>query len=178
MATASGSSPLTRGKQALGGVQDAQGGLIPAHAGKTGSRPHRPARSTAHPRSRGENSMAALIASSLAGSSPLTRGKRPSHLPGARACGLIPAHAGKTASCTAHCRTCKAHPRSRGENEYLKRGSFISPGSSPLTRGKLNLETAAEETAGLIPAHAGKTRLCIVIRSAASAHPRSRGENP
>ena len=70
-----GSSPLTRGKlglvlHGLGGL-----GLIPAHAGKTtppstNSEPLR-----AHPRSRGENTTVSIAASTLGGSSPLTRGK-------------------------------------------------------------------------------------------------------
>ena len=54
-ATASGSSPLTRGKQALLVGQQDVAGLIPAHAGKT-ARVFYPRRcGPAHPRSRGEN---------------------------------------------------------------------------------------------------------------------------
>ena len=52
-----GSSPLTRGKR-VGGVMPAGiGGLIPAHAGKTGSPSFVPKEEWAHPRSRGENSL-------------------------------------------------------------------------------------------------------------------------
>ena len=50
-----GSSPLTRGKP---GVQDgvhAEGGLIPAHAGKTSGLTATATHGLAHPRSRGEN---------------------------------------------------------------------------------------------------------------------------
>ena len=71
----------------------------------------------------------------------------------------------------------RAHPRSRGENATptfsqkadagsspLTRGkldvhvsiSFVE-GSSPLTRGKRLHERCAEPYLGLIPAHAGKT---------------------
>ena len=55
----------------------------------------------------------------------------------------------------------------------------LSPtlGSSPLTRGKLNLETVTDEAVGLIPAHAGKTTFGARIAATAAAHPRSRGEN-
>ena len=51
-----GSSPLTRGKLSHGWWGAFSLRLIPAHAGKTRTRLHRRPRSTAHPRSRGENS--------------------------------------------------------------------------------------------------------------------------
>ena len=55
----------------------------------------------------------------------------------------------------------------------------LSPtlGSSPLTRGKLNLETVTDEAVGLIPAHAGKTNGPASSPGRGRAHPRSRGEN-
>ena len=52
---ASGSSPLTRGKQRGGAVHLERLGLIPAHAGKTCARRTAHRKSRAHPRSRGEN---------------------------------------------------------------------------------------------------------------------------
>ena len=73
----SGSSPLTRGKQRVPRRRPDRIRLIPAHAGKTGSRRPPPARSTAHPRSRGENALTWQA---------LDARRR-----------LIPAHAGKTA---------------------------------------------------------------------------------
>ena len=91
-----GSSPLTRGKPVASSIEVASWGLIPAHAGKTGTLCGSVARGTAHPRSRGENPHVILKPSCCHGSSPLTRGKRHfrglSHL----ALRLIPAHAGKT----------------------------------------------------------------------------------
>ena len=50
-----GSSPLTRGKQGVEGGGAALPGLIPAHAGKTGTMPGSTRMVRAHPRSRGEN---------------------------------------------------------------------------------------------------------------------------
>ena len=73
---ASGSSPLTRGKRS-GGVETKRGArLIPAHAGKTESQRRDAGTRWAHPRSRGENELELIIELELAGSSPLTRGKR------------------------------------------------------------------------------------------------------
>ena len=50
-------------------------------------------------------------------------------------------------------------------------------GSSPLTRGKLEVVLLSGTVEGLIPAHAGKTRGTGASRRGAGAHPRSRGEN-
>ena len=53
--TQAGSSPLTRGKRSRQCPDRRQGGLIPAHAGKTPSTGACQGRWRAHPRSRGEN---------------------------------------------------------------------------------------------------------------------------
>ena len=71
----------------------------------------------------------------------------------------------------------RAHPRSRGENTATTARSPAWPGSSPLTRGKLEDMCGVSLSRGLIPAHAGKTSAFDAARSARAAHPRSRGEN-
>ena len=152
-----GSSPLTRGKPGGGLGDQARGRLIPAHAGKTRTR-RSPSRTPgAHPRSRGENSTGSWRIRRSQGSSPLTRGKRTATRWGAGFTGLIPAHAGKTSTSTEDGRTCRAHPRSRGENLAGAGGLIAVWGSSPLTRGKPLGMTRADLAKGLIPAHAGKT---------------------
>ena len=70
-----------------------------------------------------------------------------------------------------------AHPRSRGENEAGDEKGSTFEGSSPLTRGKRASVRASAAIGGLIPAHAGKTRLRPVPIGRFPAHPRSRGEN-
>ena len=172
-----GSSPLTRGKLGLLWLQLTRGGLIPAHAGKTSVSTRTLTLRTAHPRSRGENVAAACHSRRRTGSSPLTRGKL--YTPDPNACGrrLIPAHAGKTASCTGPPGRSWAHPRSRGENSHAKMMPPREPGSSPLTRGKRVGRQSVIVSVRLIPAHAGKTMNCIVFSSSVWAHPRSRGEN-
>ena len=175
--SASGSSPLTRGKRIVPVTVRAEPRLIPAHAGKT-----QPPFSSfcciaAHPRSRGENSGQVNPWSPIAGSSPLTRGKRIAKI-AKRALGrLIPAHAGKTPSVVLPGDRVRAHPRSRGENASSMPRARLIPGSSPLTRGKPTGEVVFDDPLRLIPAHAGKTDSTRFFRLPAPAHPRSRGEN-
>ena len=98
--TMKGSSPLTRGKHPDVRAGRRRSGLIPAHAGKTSPRSRWRGHTPAHPRSRGENRKRHHVTPAVSGSSPLTRGKRFGRRQVERAHGLIPAHAGKTASAT------------------------------------------------------------------------------
>ena len=132
-----GSSPLTRGKRTRAIRGRGLPGLIPAHAGKTGLRRFADAQSSAHPRSRGENTVRDLWPPLKGGSSPLTRGKPVDDCFHGGGRGLIPAHAGKTRSSAPTTRSSRAHPRSRGENLHTLESGVIHRGSSPLTRGKL-----------------------------------------
>ena len=152
-----GSSPLTRGKQVHAIRRRLGRGLIPAHAGKTTDRSEGHSERGAHPRSRGENPHPRLLP-----------------FPGR---GLIPAHAGKTVGDGASRHPSPAHPRSRGENGIEGAKRCVTPGSSPLTRGKRACSTWRGPRTWLIPAHAGKTRCRRWCRSCRWAHPRSRGEN-
>ena len=172
-----GSSPLTRGKQFAVFRPRHPRRLIPAHAGKTSTSPPTGMCSRAHPRSRGENLIVDRPANPQAGSSPLTRGKPSRRRTGRPRGGLIPAHAGKTRQHHAPRRAHRAHPRSRGENVATEAATSTSTGSSPLTRGKPFLDLVPAEAAGLIPAHAGKTRPRRTHPRPRGAHPRSRGEN-
>ena len=176
--TGAGSSPLTRGKRSLLFLAFAWLGLIPAHAGKTSRSPALPSIPGAHPRSRGENADASPISRRATGSSPLTRGKlfvgRHAHQRGR----LIPAHAGKTAGYRTRANGWRAHPRSRGENGKVATSATEVQGSSPLTRGKPDVEALSCFLERLIPAHAGKTSAAATVIAFCRAHPRSRGENP
>ena len=153
-----GSSPLTRGKPVQAELRVADGGLIPAHAGKTSSPTSATCWSRAHPRSRGENCSVEAGVLVDGGSSPLTRGKPCRRRISRPVGGLIPAHAGKTLGRMFLCFGLGAHPRSRGENLWHKDTDGSFTGSSPLTRGKLRCEAQVRQRGGLIPAHAGKTR--------------------
>ena len=154
-----GSSPLTRGKPSFVMHISSISRLIPAHAGKTASDRPFLACFPAHPRSRGENENAKRRVLIKHGSSPLTRGKLGHFLVFLCERGLIPAHAGKTVFGAYGYASVRAHPRSRGENKTQCRRWACRGGSSPLTRGKRKIMTAKIKGTGLIPAHAGKTRL-------------------
>ena len=152
-----GSSPLTRGKRLDGPEGALDAGLIPAHAGKTVAKPVAAGAIRAHPRSRGENWQPGV--------------------PVGNVLGLIPAHAGKTGAEHRTGVRGRAHPRSRGENLRSISARASARGSSPLTRGKPTRPAARTRGPGLIPAHAGKTAVCMASMRREPAHPRSRGEN-
>ena len=172
-----GSSPLTRGKLDDEVTGEAVGGLIPAHAGKTDLQILISGEDRAHPRSRGENRTSRNRCTRSAGSSPLTRGKLRSGAAWRARRGLIPAHAGKTPHGRRLHTSRWAHPRSRGENKDGAGKDLIRWGSSPLTRGKLDVDTSRAMLDRLIPAHAGKTGGGASLGWVSGAHPRSRGEN-
>ena len=132
---------------------------------------------TAHPRSRGENTKKADRSKIHRGSSPLTRGKRANLLRILSQSRLIPAHAGKTPRLLVSVRVRSAHPRSRGENGGGDVNPYEGSGSSPLTRGKLQVPPDFLWNSRLIPAHAGKTTSTTNPGTIPAAHPRSRGEN-
>ena len=172
-----GSSPLTRGKLNTIVTTLITNRLIPAHAGKTEAAQGRWMSRWAHPRSRGENYRLRSASITLSGSSPLTRGKRKYPSSVLLQSRLIPAHAGKTFALCVVADTGEAHPRSRGENLLQVLSELIKRGSSPLTRGKLEVLSCFIVSDRLIPAHAGKTQSGSQRRQARAAHPRSRGEN-
>ena len=152
-------------------------GLIPAHAGSTYNGVTVSAATTAHPRSRGEHLSPLTIGMMEMGSSPLTRGAPSAQCAVVARCGLIPAHAGST--CAGECGVADrgAHPRSRGEHDFLTVFHRCSPGSSPLTRGAQQVHRQVSAPQGLIPAHAGSTWRAGRNTQAPRAHPRSRGEH-
>ena len=173
----SGSSPLTRGKPDAPQPRALVRGLIPAHAGKTGTKRRGRCDRTAHPRSRGENACGNGGPRPAGGSSPLTRGKPGAGSGAGWGRGLIPAHAGKTVLSCGKANLWWAHPRSRGENDVDQFGVEGGGGSSPLTRGKHCSTSWGWGPCRLIPAHAGKTYSAHASPKPRPAHPRSRGEN-
>ena len=152
-----GSSPLTQGKRLNRQSTELVRGFIPAHAGKTSrSRPPRGSRA-AHPHSRGENGTALTAAINPTGSSPLTRGKHGARGGRGPGNGLIPAHAGKLFRVPGHAAALGRIPAHAGEIKADAITNYLYFGSTPLTRGKLNLRSRNNQRLGLIPTHARKT---------------------
>ena len=131
-----GSSPRMRGKLERWHDAGQEPGLIPAHAGKTTPYHDRIPRRPAHPRACGENFWQDCPRVGQGGSSPRMRGK---HHRGATIRtdgGLIPAHAGKTATAKDRATDALAHPRACGENIPTRSPARPAGGSSPRMRGK------------------------------------------
>ena len=171
-----GSSPRGRGKRKSRRCGRRRR-LIPARAGKTGSRAFRRRPSTAHPRAGGENGARTDLSSPSTGSSPRGRGKLGEWSAQWLSSRLIPARAGKTRTCRPELTSRAAHPRAGGENFARYSRRVIAPGSSPRGRGKQRLKRKCKTPFRLIPARAGKTHPEQPADPCAPAHPRAGGEN-
>ena len=111
------------------------------------------------------------------GSSPRGRGKPRTHGAHARADGLIPARAGKTAGTGGRSPSGASHPRAGGEN-YREAGTqLLDAGSSPRGRGKRAPTKPPPRPTRLIPARAGKTAGTGGRSPSGASHPRAGGEN-
>ena len=152
-------------------------GSSPRVRGKPAARCASAAPRTAHPRACGENAAGTPSAAAWAGSSPRVRGK----LRGAWGTwpdpGLIPARAGKTASCLCRPGRTTAHPRACGENAMHACARATAAGSSPRVRGKPVVDIIQRLAGRLIPARAGKTCRRGSVSNRHQAHPRACGEN-
>ena len=131
----------------------------------------------AHPRSRGEHIVNVGCRVFETGSSPLARGTPPREPTSCQRGGLIPARAGNTTSVASRPAMSRAHPRSRGEHEDIRKARRCLEGSSPLARGTLSYVGLAVCATGLIPARAGNTEYIRREAVVCGAHPRSRGEH-
>jgi len=69
------------------------------------------------------------------------------------------------------------HPRARGEHSLSQSCSKSCCGTSPRTRGTLDVLQGAPVVRRYIPAHAGNTLVVLKSRFHRSVHPRARGEH-
>ena len=157
LAPSAGSSPLARGALRRPPHLVIRPRLIPAGAGSTLPTSSSRRLRTAHPRWRGEHWLRAWEDTRPAGSSPLARGARRSHM---------------------HVVTVTvAHPRWRGEHKVGEMSLSQIHGSSPLARGARTIRLQAKRFSRLTPAGAGSTTSCHSRTADSSAHPRWRGEH-
>ena len=91
--------------------------------------------------------------------------------------GIIPAHAGNTRHCARHEGKTRDHPRACGEHPATPATAGTAPGSSPRMRGTPVGSQGVETSPGIIPAHAGNTRLPDASGMTGRDHPRACGEH-
>ena len=156
---------------------DRQQRIIPAYAGSTADRATSAGRARDHPRIRGEHLPDDVRFNVDGGSSPHTRGapRRRRWRPAGR--WIIPAYAGSTAVDVQARLTWRDHPRIRGEHMMPEATIAAICGSSPHTRGALELSRMASRRHGIIPAYAGSTCRRETPDSPGPDHPRIRGEH-
>ena len=193
-----GSSPHARGTQRGRDMGYFVIRLIPACAGNTRWQSPTSRRRTAHPRMRGEHISVLVPPEIRPGSSPHARGTRrgrSSSRPGRTAHPRMRGeHAGTLSNSAGQCgssphargtpfaaRTCECFwrliPACAGNTLAAKPAGVSYGGSSPHARGTLGEGLSHCARPRLIPACAGNTAPCPGCCSAASAHPRMRGEH-
>ena len=172
-----GSSPHTRGARLRRQRCDSGIGIIPAYAGSTRARHRRCAAARDHPRIRGEHHMRVGHLPSTTGSSPHTRGAPRASSTRGRQGRIIPAYAGSTTQQQTVRLDIPDHPRIRGEHISCSRFVPAIMGSSPHTRGALDLMTHFTYWKRIIPAYAGSTKPSLPASVVQPDHPRIRGEH-
>ena len=172
-----GSSPHTRGAHLQQPESARAGGIIPAYAGSTPTRP-RPSRCRRdHPRIRGEHSICLKFCHLTIGSSPHTRGARLGVAGVGINVGIIPAYAGSTWVPSTYPALAADHPRIRGEHGPVDGHVDQATGSSPHTRGARTVGRLPVSLVGIIPAYAGSTPTASGTTRRGTDHPRIRGEH-
>ena len=152
-------------------------GIIPAHAGNTFYPESVFQVFRDHPRTCGEHLPTASVFHPLTGSSPHMRGTLQCRVASEGESGIIPAHAGNTASTVSRSTMSRDHPRTCGEHMMTNFSRIVNQGSSPHMRGT-RLKTATCVTPlGIIPAHAGNTGVNVQAIGYDRDHPRTCGEH-
>ena len=130
-----GSSPRMRGSQEYFTNGNHVPGIIPAHAGLTGTWRTQPRRYRDHPRACGAHKVMSTWMRKQLGSSPRMRGSRRCTDEQWPPVGIIPAHAGLTYQQMTDAITNRDHPRACGAHIFLCSRNSLILGSSPRMRG-------------------------------------------
>ena len=171
-----GSSPRARGTLEAPSEACAHVRFIPACAGNAPLRPTPEPASTVHPRVRGERYHQEKQAPDESGSSPRARGTLGISRGILTRRRFIPACAGNAYGLAATPALDAVHPRVRGERYAVLVGPIRTIGSSPRARGTHRIDRLARLNRRFIPACAGNAIAVITPLSAATVHPRVRGE--
>ena len=150
-------------------------GIIPAHAGLTPARITDESEKWDHPRACGAHGTPVSKNEADLGSSPRMRGS-PAFSGGKYFCrGIIPAHAGLTATGQQLPLSIGDHPRACGAHLDWLCQHDQSRGSSPRMRGSQKDKAHINSMWGIIPAHAGLTMRPHRLRQPRRDHPRACG---
>ena len=125
----------------------------------------------------GKNTDTFGFASSMIGSPPRVREKRPIITNGIACIGITPACAGKTPITPHICQPRRDHPRVCGKNDDLFGDIAKFVGSPPRVREKLSSSRRSDTSYGITPACAGKTLLNFFNYVVYQDHPRVCGKN-
>ena len=146
-----------RGSRKNGKEEEAQKGIIPAHAGLTALLSLISFMTRDHPRACGAHTYPIEGINFWQGSSPRMRGSLLLCLHQLDMLGIIPAHAGLTLRCARLSQILWDHPRACGAHKVNISKGRSDEGSSPRMRGSRQLIFKAGYNIGIIPAHAGLT---------------------
>ena len=164
-----------RGSRTLRSDRSSLPGIIPAHAGLTGTEfVLRPA-GRDHPRACGAHTEPDAPVRASAGSSPRMRGSRIQEIEGEQLAGIIPAHAGLTTRMLGAASARGDHPRACGAHTRTSSRHAREVGSSPRMRGSHVNPHARFSAVGIIPAHAGLTNHPPHQSQVSWDHPRACG---
>ncbi len=134
-----GSSPRTRGTGDPGHGFVVRYRFIPADAGNRQTRRKGWVLETVHPRGRGEQQNLTMEDVERYGSSPRTRGTDLCPVRDPARPRFIPADAGNSSRARKSSAPIAVHPRGRGEQSSISGSAMSAPGSSPRTRGTVEL---------------------------------------
>ena len=171
-----GSSPRARGTVKIYHFTHCTHRFIPASAGNSELSPLAASPLPVHPRERGEQTSAFMMAGTPYGSSPRARG---TDLIGVMACypgRFIPASAGNRCWPFSLANIPTVHPRERGEQVLSAAVPWAGGGSSPRARGTGPGFFHELGPLRFIPASAGNSSLIWGTLDHPAVHPRERGE--
>ena len=132
-------------------------GITPAHAGKRTCKYVTITYSKDHPRACGEKSTERPTGRPKRGSPPRMRGKAKPFREQFKYAGITPAHAGKRMVLLMRWSIVQDHPRACGEKGLSSKLPYVTPGSPPRMRGKVENTGEYPILLGITPAHAGKS---------------------
>ena len=170
-----GSSPRMRGSRRLHRERRRQNGIIPAHAGLTACGTPMASAARDHPRACGAHPRPPCRGYSCPGSSPRMRGSLSAFQSTLTISRIIPAHAGLTSRNGNAIIKRRDHPRACGAHRGLYGPAVPQMGSSPRMRGSRHGRDGLCPWPGIIPAHAGLTRLQAQGKDTRWDHPRACG---